>query len=194
MGLSLRAYARHRADLGLPGGSLQAVQRARDRGRITLEPDGSVDPVRADREWAENTDLSEAPVAVVEAHARAIPAETPPRAEGSSRHLQAPSTTPPPEPAPPVARLTSTLTENNAVKVYWQARKAELEFREAAGELVPAAGVRAELEDVFRKCRTKLLGVPSRAKQAMPELTTAQIAKFEGLIRESLEDLAAGQF
>lgn len=38
--------------------------------------------------------------------------------------------------------------------------------------------------------RTRLLGVPSRAKQALPHLTTADLAALDRLIREALEQLA----
>jgi hypothetical protein len=50
MGLSLRAYARHR------GVSHQAVSKAVRTGRITQLPDGTIDPERADKEWAARTD------------------------------------------------------------------------------------------------------------------------------------------
>jgi len=50
MGLSIRAYARHR------GVSDTAVHKALRAGRITPETDGSLDADRADREWASNTD------------------------------------------------------------------------------------------------------------------------------------------
>jgi hypothetical protein len=49
MGLSIRAYARHR------GVSHVAVKKAIDTGRIRLEPDGTIDPQRADLEWTRNT-------------------------------------------------------------------------------------------------------------------------------------------
>ena len=49
MGVSLRAYARHR------GCSLTAVQKAIRGGRITPEPDGTIDPGKADAEWSANT-------------------------------------------------------------------------------------------------------------------------------------------
>ena len=49
MGLSIRAYARHR------GVSHVAVKKAIDTGRITLGGDGTLDPDRADREWGQNT-------------------------------------------------------------------------------------------------------------------------------------------
>jgi hypothetical protein len=49
MGLSIRAYARHR------GVSHVAVKKAIDSGRITPEADGTIDPQRADLQWAQNT-------------------------------------------------------------------------------------------------------------------------------------------
>ena len=45
MGLSIRAYARHR------GVSHVAVKKAIDTGRITQLPDGTIDPVVADAQW-----------------------------------------------------------------------------------------------------------------------------------------------
>jgi hypothetical protein len=50
MGISIRAYARHR------GVSDTAVHKAIRAGRITPESDGSIDADRADREWASNSD------------------------------------------------------------------------------------------------------------------------------------------
>jgi hypothetical protein len=186
MGLSRRKYAEHRKDRGLPGGSLQAVQRALEKGRIHLELDGTIDPDRADREWAANTDLSKAPASVV---ASGSTGETPP--DNRQPALSGVASSLAGEVPEPHEGLS--LSAANAIKAVWQAKTAKLEYLKAAGEVVPAADVRGGLEDVFRKCRMKILGVPSRAKQAMPELTTEQIAKFEELIRESLEDLAAGQ-
>ena len=50
MGLSIRAYARYR------GVSDTAVHKAIRAGRITPEPDGTLDPEKADAEWARNTE------------------------------------------------------------------------------------------------------------------------------------------
>lgn len=50
MGISIRAYARHR------GVSDAAVRKAIAAGRITPEADGTVDAERVDREWARNSD------------------------------------------------------------------------------------------------------------------------------------------
>lgn len=49
MGLSIRAYARHR------GVSHVAVIKAIEAGRITQEADGTIDPEQADRKWEQNT-------------------------------------------------------------------------------------------------------------------------------------------
>ena len=50
MGLSIRAYARAR------GVSHVAVLKAAKAGRIPLEPDGTIDPVKADAAWAQSTE------------------------------------------------------------------------------------------------------------------------------------------
>jgi hypothetical protein len=50
MGLSIRAYARHR------GVTDTAVHKAIQSGRISTEPDGTIDPKRADQDWARNTE------------------------------------------------------------------------------------------------------------------------------------------
>jgi hypothetical protein len=50
MGLSIRAYARQR------GVSHVAVLKAVKQGRITLEPDGTVDAAKADASWDRSTD------------------------------------------------------------------------------------------------------------------------------------------
>jgi hypothetical protein len=53
--LSVAGYARFRRARGLPGGSRWNVQKALRDGRIVKEPDGTIDPDRADRDWLANT-------------------------------------------------------------------------------------------------------------------------------------------
>lgn len=50
MGISIRAYARHR------GVTDTAVHKAIRAGRITPEADGTIDAMRADQEWTRNSD------------------------------------------------------------------------------------------------------------------------------------------
>lgn len=53
MGISIRAYGRHR------GVSDAAVRKAIKSGRISKEPDGTIDPDKADVQWDKNTDLAQ---------------------------------------------------------------------------------------------------------------------------------------
>lgn len=165
--MSQRAYALRR------GVSNVAVFRAIKAGRLkaSVNSDGKIiDPDLADREWAANTDSTKAPPREQERMAAALGA---------------------PAGDEPVAVLGGSLAENNAAKTYWQARQAELKFKREAGELVPAADVRGELETVFRTCKGRLLGIPTRAVAELPELGVAGAQKLELLIREALEELAA---
>lgn len=67
MGISLRAYARHRNI------SLAAVQKAIRSGRIRKESDGSIDPERADIEWNRNTRESMLPRSDTHREVRTVP-------------------------------------------------------------------------------------------------------------------------
>ena len=58
MGLSVRAYARHR------GVSHVAVMKAVRAGRIPQEADGTIDPARADAAWEAQTDPAKRPATV----------------------------------------------------------------------------------------------------------------------------------
>jgi len=53
MGISIRAYAKDR------GVSDAAVRKAIKTGRIALEADGSVDPIKANAQWDRNTDATQ---------------------------------------------------------------------------------------------------------------------------------------
>ena len=53
MGISIRAYGRHK------GVSDAAVRKAIKAVRITPEPDGTIDPDKADTEWHTNTDVAQ---------------------------------------------------------------------------------------------------------------------------------------
>jgi hypothetical protein len=69
---------------------------------------------------------------------------------------------------------------------------AELELRRREGELVEVAGVVAATTSMVSTARNRLLGIPSRLRQALPHLTAKDLAAVEAEIREALEGLAAG--
>ncbi|MDB4884155.1 MAG: hypothetical protein JWL95_2921 [Gemmatimonadetes bacterium] len=84
------------------------------------------------------------------------------------------------------------LAESRARREAAEATLVEIELAEKRNELLPAKDVESRLVNVFAGCKTKLLGVPSRARQRDPSLTGPQIELFDSLIREALEDLAGG--
>jgi phage terminase Nu1 subunit (DNA packaging protein) len=171
--LSLRAYAQHRKQLGLPGGSLQAVQRAIDKDRISCVLDAGVkripDPDAADREWAANTDHTRSP-----GYVKDMADMTDEELEQLEGEEGGPS-----------------LSKASAIEKHWKAKSAELAYKERAGELVNAAEVATEYANFCTTVRTKLLGLPSRMKQAHPDLTLEQLATLDDYVREALEELAA---
>lgn len=71
------------------------------------------------------------------------------------------------------------------------AELAELQLEERRGRLVDAQVMHTKITDVIVRSRTKLLGVPSKAKLALPHLTTADVLTIDRIMRESLEDLAS---
>ena len=113
MGVSLRAYARIR------GCSLTAVQKANASKRITTLPDGTIDPERANQEWAKNT----------------FAGQTVNRATAAAREERVPPThEPPAATGDPVAQYLRA----RAVKTSFEARTAQLEYEERAGKLIQA--------------------------------------------------------
>ena len=85
-----------------------------------------------------------------------------------------------------------TMAEACRDQKIWQARKAELEYRQAAGELVDRRELTTRWADVCTRVRTRLMGVPGKIKARHPELSLEQVAELTAGIREALEDLADG--
>lgn len=147
------------------------------------------DPDLADREWEANTDSTKRmnaaggvdPMFGTATLGAPIPPE---RFEDDDG-----------EPVPPKRELDDSGAETVASATQRlkaaQADLAELKFKEAARELVPARDVEARLVSVFTSCKTRLLAIPSRARQALPHLTNADVASIETLVREALEELTA---
>ena len=185
--LSVRAYARHR------GVSHTAVQRAiksqrlvRSLGRNAAGEWQIVDVALADQEWDANGDLTRAPAAIKEREA--------------ARPASGTEAVPPVPPVPPPADAVDpgsvpsgelTLSAAAAQEKAWKARLAELQYREKTGELVDARAVEMKMVEVFTRCRTKLLGIPSKLKTRSPHLTPADLRAVDAEIRQALEELAA---
>lgn len=207
--MSLRAYARRR------GITATTVWRAVQSGRLNLslvwkprpgrKPLAQIaDPDLADREFDANTDLTRAPAYVKEREGARPPAAraitiTPPPGDGVAVTLEPQphggalkrSNVPDVEPGAQPGEAPMSLSDAAAHEKYWKARDAELKFKRAAGEVVAVADIEARLASMFTTCRTKLLGVPSKIKAALPHLTRQDIAVIDALQREALEDLSS---
>jgi phage terminase Nu1 subunit (DNA packaging protein) len=123
------------------------------------------DPDLADQEWEQNTDHSRAPASVKERL-------------GPTRVIRG-------------GRASSPLTEASAREKNARADLAELEFLEKAGKLVPAQEVERTWAAIVTQVRAGVLGVPSKAKLALPHLSHADLAQLDDLLCQALEAIAA---
>ena len=80
--------------------------------------------------------------------------------------------------------------ESRARTEYLKAELLELDRQTKAGKLVPVEEVETKWVEVITLARGKMLGIPSKAKQRIPDLDAAAMACLEDIVRETLEDLA----
>lgn len=190
-GLTQAAYARRR------GVTHRAVQKAILTGRITREPDGSIDPERADRDWERNSLPGQGRHRVVPGVAPVRP-EPPvtrppvpkPRAAVPKREAKAPAEPPPgrpeaprpavqPPPAPPAVNRTAEpppsaggFLASRAVREAYRARRERLAFERESGELVRVEEVKATAFAAGRRIREHLLSLADRIAPIVAGLTT----------------------
>ena len=194
MGMSRRQYAAHR------GVSHTAVGKAISSGRISLEPDGSIDPVTADRQWDAQTD----PAKQRGAHARALGTAT---AAGTARASAA--TRPVPraaiesvgetlreagtDPDPGAGGEVSFLRARMANEVL-KAQTAKVKLAKMKGELVDRARTTAMVFDLARRERDAWQGWPARVAANMAADLGVDAHQMEQVLdrylRKHLADLA----
>lgn len=185
MGLSIRAYARHR------GVSHVAVKKAIDTGRITPLPDGTIDPVVADAQWAANTTptrrsmadaASDKPARQVSAASREIP-------QASAKVVRD-------QPEPPTPALSSggtSLLQARTVNEVVKAQTNKVRLAQLKGELVDRAQAVAHVFKLARAERDAWLNWPARISAQMAaglgvEPHALHVA-LDAAVREQLQDL-----
>ena len=170
MGISIRAYARHR------GVSDAAVRKAIAAGRITPEADGTLDPDRVDGQWARNTEAPRngtrtKPVRV------AVPQESGQPQEG-----------PTPLPAGGTSLLQAR-TVNEVVK----AQTNKVRLARLKGELVDRSQAIAHVFKLARAERDAWLNWPARVSAQMAASLGvdphAVHVALESAVREHLQEL-----
>ena len=81
--------------------------------------------------------------------------------------------------------------ESRARTEHLKAELLDLERKEKERILVKAEEVEAKWVEIITMARTKILGIPTKAKQRIPDLDTDAISLLDDIVRETLEDLAA---
>lgn len=84
-----------------------------------------------------------------------------------------------------------TYEESKARTEFLKAELLELERRQKEQILVPTAEIESKWVKVVTLARTKVLGIPSKAKQRIPDLDTSAMTCLEDIVREALEDIAS---
>lgn len=168
MGLSIRAYARHR------GVTDTAVHKAIRAGRITPEPDGTLDAAKADRDWARNTDTPKAGTA---RRAERIAAAVPSSDSGSV-----------------VSGVGGTsLLQARTVNEVVKAQTNKVRLARLKGELIERAQAIAHVFTLARAERDAWLNWPARVSAAMAaklgvDPHTLHVA-LDMAVREHLQEL-----
>jgi len=80
--------------------------------------------------------------------------------------------------------------ESKARTEHLKAEMMEIEKKKLENELVSAREIEDSWVNIVTVVRTKLLGIPTKAKQRLPDLDTNAIACIDDIIREALEELA----
>ncbi len=191
--MTLTEYAKRR------GCSKVAVSKAISGGRLTASVGRDehgrpliVDADLADREWEERTRPrgdAAPPAPRVPAPSRAaepVPAHARDQVERASRAA--------PAPLPAGVPLYNV---SQAVRAAASARReaaaadiAELELASKRGQLIDAEEARADVLAAFSLVKTRLLAVPSRVAQRLPDLAATVEPVVDELIRDALEELA----
>jgi len=183
MGLSIRAYARHR------GVSHVAVKKAIDTGRISQLPDGTIDPVVADAQWAANTTPTRRSVT---AEARDTP-----QVSVSAREIpQASAKVVRDAPEPPTPALSSggtSLLQARTVNEVVKAQTNKVRLARLKGELVDRSQAVAHVFKLARAERDAWLNWPARISSQMAaglgvDAHALHVA-LDAAVRQQLQDL-----
>jgi hypothetical protein len=98
-----------------------------------------------------------------------------------------------PEPAKPSREALPEYGKSRARSEYEKANLLELQRKTQEGLLLRREDVELAWGGAVNITRTRLLGVPSTAKQRIPHLEIEEVELLTTLIREALDELAAGE-
>ena len=181
MGISRRQYAAHR------GCVESAVRKAIATGRITPEPDGSIDPAKADAQWDRQTDpsrqrgphakeLGARMAATTRAATKAVPRAA---IRAVAETLQEAGAEP--EPGEAGTGEMSFLRARMANEVL-KAQTAKVRLQKMKGDLVDRARATGMVFDLARRERDAWLGWPPRVAANMAAELGVEAHRMELLL------------
>lgn len=193
MGMSRRQYAAHR------GVSHTAVGKAIATGRISTESDGTIDPVKADRQWDAQTDPAKQRgpnaqalgVATAAGTARAATKPVPRAAiEAVGETLRESGAEPDPTAGGGEVSFLRARMANEVLK----AQTAKVKLAKMKGELVDRTRTTAMVFDLARRERDAWLNWPPRVAANMAAELGVDAHKMEQVLdkylRKHLADMA----
>ena len=83
-----------------------------------------------------------------------------------------------------------SFNESRAKREAMMARLAEIDVEEREKLLVPSDDVKKAWVQLVTIAKTKVLGIPTKAKQRIPDLDKGAMGLLDEIVRETLEDLA----
>lgn len=178
--MSLRAYSRHRGVSGEAVSKAIAVGRLRESVVMVGGVPKIGDVAIADREWGENTRL----------RVDHPPARRSEPATSRGAELAGEDEDQEPQEIPSYDKSRALREVHAARREAALADLAEIEVAEKREELVPVDEARAYMIDKFTVVKTRILGVPSRVAQRLPNVAAEVVPVIESLLREVLEELA----
>ncbi|MBN9568990.1 MAG: elements of external origin [Alphaproteobacteria bacterium] len=201
MGMSRRAYAAHR------GVSDTAVRKAIASGRISVEPDGTIDPVKADAQWDAQTDpakqrgvhsremgtqtAADTTAAKAKAGTKAVPSAAIDAVNETMRDHAAEGGEVPPEPGE--GGQVSFLRARMANEVL-KAQTARVRLQKMKGELVDRVKATNAVFDLARRERDAWQNWPPRVAANMAAELGIEAHKMEQVLekylRQQLSELA----
>ncbi|MBL0320044.1 MAG: elements of external origin [Alphaproteobacteria bacterium] len=172
MGISIRAYARHR------GISDAAVRKAIKTGRVTPEPDGTIDTAKADRQWQTNTNQQPASYNLKAVPDMALDAVRETLKENSMA----------------VTGNGTTFIQARTANEVLKAQTNRIRLQKLKGELIDRAKVLAHVYKLARTERDAWINWPARISSTMAaELSVdahTMHVTLERYVREQLSELA----
>ncbi|MBF0190228.1 MAG: hypothetical protein HQL99_03640 [Magnetococcales bacterium] len=168
MGISIRAYAK------LRGQSHTAVNKAIKTGRVPVESDGTIDPVKADAAWAANTDPALQRGPTKKPTTTAQPPQSS-RADTEQQDSRVPS-----------------FALSRSIKEAYEAKLIRIEYEQKIGNLLERGAVTKDAFEMARRTRDRVEQIPGHVSATLVAMTDRRAIEIllAKELRDALEEIA----